>query len=60
MTNILVAVQRIAPVADVLVGGSQNLIASGVWAGVRFCIEVGQIMVPAGDSGGYRAKISDN
>ncbi|KAK3375657.1 hypothetical protein B0T24DRAFT_676581 [Lasiosphaeria ovina] len=40
LTNILVAVQRLAPIGDVLIGGSQNLVASGVWAAFRVCLEV--------------------
>jgi len=34
--------QQFAASGDVLIGGSQNLIASGVWASVRAMLEVGQ------------------
>lgn len=33
--------QQFAMSGDVLIGGSQNLIASGVWASVRAMLEVG-------------------
>ena len=36
----LQAVQQFASLGDVLVGGSQNLIACGVWTGVRFALMV--------------------
>lgn len=39
-TNILQAVQQFASIGDVLVGGSQNLIACGVWSVVRFSLLV--------------------
>ncbi|KAI1207980.1 uncharacterized protein F4807DRAFT_160965 [Annulohypoxylon truncatum] len=32
--------QSLASVGDVIIGGSQNLIASGVWFAVRICLEV--------------------
>lgn len=38
--NILQAVQRFASIGDVLIGGSQNLLACGVWACVRFTLMV--------------------
>ena len=41
LANILTAVQRIAPVGDVLIGSSQNIIAGSVWAAVRLGLEVG-------------------
>lgn len=40
-TNFLHSVQRYAALGDVVVGGSQNIIACGVWAAVRMTIEVG-------------------
>lgn len=39
-TNILQAVQQFAALGDVIVGGSQNLIACGVWSLVRFSLLV--------------------
>ncbi|RDW85731.1 hypothetical protein BP5796_04056 [Coleophoma crateriformis] len=38
MTNFLYAVQQFASIGDVMVGGSQNLIACGVWAVVRMLL----------------------
>ena len=38
--NMLQAVQRFASIGDVLIGGSQNVIACGVWTGVRFTLLV--------------------
>ena len=38
---ILERMRQFAPIGDVLVGGSQNLIACGVWAVVRLSLEVG-------------------
>ena len=40
-TNILHAVQKFASIGDVFIGGSQNLIAAGVWSVVRMSILVG-------------------
>jgi hypothetical protein len=40
MTNFLHAVQQFAAIGDVLVGGSQNLIACGVWSLVRMSLLV--------------------
>jgi len=39
-TNFLQAVQQFAALGDVVVGGSQNLIACGVWSSVRMSILV--------------------
>lgn len=39
-TKILDAVQRVMPLGDVMVGGSQNLIACGVWASLRLTLVV--------------------
>ncbi len=36
-------IQSLATAGDVLIGGSQNLIASGVWFAVRASIEVGRL-----------------
>lgn len=33
-------IQAFASIGDVIVGGSQNLIASGVWCAIRLCLEV--------------------
>lgn len=33
-------VQRFACIGDMLIGGSQHLIATGVWCAVRFCLMV--------------------
>jgi hypothetical protein len=40
MTNLLSAVQQFAALGDILIGGSQNLIASGVWTVVRVSLLV--------------------
>ncbi|KAK0748225.1 hypothetical protein B0T21DRAFT_18803 [Apiosordaria backusii] len=37
-TNILQSVQQFAALGDVIIGGSQNLIACGVWSLVRFSL----------------------
>lgn len=39
-TNILQAVQQFAALGDVIIGGSQNIIASGVWSLVRMTLLV--------------------
>lgn len=39
-TNMLQSVQQYAALGDVVVGGSQNLIACGVWAAVRMMLQV--------------------
>jgi hypothetical protein len=39
-TNIMQCVQKYAALGDVVVGGSQNIIACGVWALVRLTIQV--------------------
>jgi hypothetical protein len=41
LTNFLQAVQQFAALGDVIVGGSQNLIACGVWSLVRMSLLVG-------------------
>jgi hypothetical protein len=41
MTNFLQAVQQFAALGDLVVGGSQNLIACGVWSVVRLSLLVG-------------------
>ncbi|KAH7129961.1 hypothetical protein B0J13DRAFT_598305 [Dactylonectria estremocensis] len=38
MTNMLQAIQQFAALGDVVIGGSQNLIACGVWAVVRMTV----------------------
>ena len=40
-TNFLQAVQQFAALGDVVVGGSQNIIACGVWSLVRMSLLVG-------------------
>jgi hypothetical protein len=40
MTNFLFAVQQFASIGDVMIGGSQNLIACGVWSLVRMLLLV--------------------
>ncbi len=40
LTNFLQAVQQFATVGDIVVGGSQNLIASSVWSLVRMSLLV--------------------
>lgn len=40
MTNFLYGVQQFAAIGDVLIGGSQNLIACGVWSLVRLSLLV--------------------
>lgn len=40
MTNFLQAVQQYAALGDVIVGGSQNILACGVWALVRMSLLV--------------------
>jgi ankyrin repeat domain-containing protein 50 len=41
LTNFLQAVQQFAALGDIIVGGSQNLIACGVWSLVRMSLLVG-------------------
>jgi len=40
MTNFLHAVQQFAAIGDIMIGGSQNLIACGVWSLVRMLLLV--------------------
>ena len=40
MTNFLYGVQQFAAIGDVMIGGSQNLIACGVWSLVRLSLLV--------------------
>ncbi|KXH50938.1 hypothetical protein CSAL01_04803 [Colletotrichum salicis] len=40
LTNLLQAVQQFAALGDVVVGGSQNLVACGVWAAVRMTLHM--------------------
>lgn len=40
MTNFLYSVQQFAAIGDVMIGGSQNLIACGVWSLVRMTLLV--------------------
>lgn len=39
-TNVLQSIQQFAALGDIIVGGSQNLIACGVWTLVRFTLIV--------------------
>jgi hypothetical protein len=41
LTNFLQAVQQFAGLGDIIVGGSQNIIACGVWSLVRMSLLVG-------------------
>jgi ankyrin repeat domain-containing protein 50 len=41
LVNVLQAVQQFAALGDVIVGGSQNIIACGVWSLVRMTLLVG-------------------
>lgn len=45
-TNFLQAVQQFAALGDVIVGGSQNIIACGVWSLVRISLLVGVPQLP--------------
>lgn len=40
LTNILQAVQQFAALGDTVVGGSQNIVACGVWSAVRMMLHV--------------------
>ena len=40
LTNVLQAVQQFAALGDIVVGGSQNIIACGVWSLVRMALLV--------------------
>lgn len=40
LTNILHAIQQFASIGDVMIGGSQNLIACGVWSVARITLLV--------------------
>ncbi|KAJ4016209.1 hypothetical protein NW752_003332 [Fusarium irregulare] len=46
LVAILERMRQFAPIGDVLVGGSQNLIACGVWAVIRLSLEVGVFFKP--------------
>lgn len=46
LVAILERMRQFAPIGDVMVGGSQNLIACGVWAVVRLSLEVGMAESP--------------
>ena len=47
LTNFLQAVQQFAALGDVIIGGSQNLIACGVWSLVRMSMLVGNRLLAA-------------
>ncbi|KAH7368617.1 hypothetical protein B0T11DRAFT_277381 [Plectosphaerella cucumerina] len=40
LMKVLTACQRFAAIGDVLIGGSQNLIACGVWSAVRLSLQI--------------------
>jgi ankyrin repeat domain-containing protein 50 len=40
LTNVLQAVQQFAALGDIIVGGSQNMIACGVWSLIRLTLLV--------------------
>ena len=44
LTNLLQAVQQFASLGDIIIGGSQNLIACGVWSLVRMTLLVSNII----------------
>jgi hypothetical protein len=45
MINVLQSVQQFAALGDIIIGGSQNLIACGVWTLVRTSLLVSSIMI---------------
>jgi hypothetical protein len=45
LTNVLQAVQQFAALGDIIVGGSQNMIACGVWSLVRLTLLVSAVNV---------------
>lgn len=45
-TNVLQCVQRYAALGDVVVGGSQNILACGIWSVVRITIQVSVFFPP--------------
>jgi len=49
LTNVLQAVQQFAALGDIIIGGSQNLVACGVWALVRMTLLV--CLAPCSDFG---------
>ncbi|PMD45835.1 hypothetical protein L207DRAFT_453033 [Hyaloscypha variabilis F] len=52
LTNVLQAVQQFASIGDIIIGGSQNLIACGVWSLVRMTL------LTISQSGSYLEKLS--
>lgn len=40
LATFLSRIQSLASIGDVILGGSQNLIASGVWCAIRMCLDV--------------------
>lgn len=46
LTNLLQAVQQFASLGDIIIGGSQNLIACGVWSLVRMSLLVSNQLFP--------------
>jgi ankyrin repeat domain-containing protein 50 len=44
LTNFLQAVQQFAALGDIVVGGSQNIVACGVWALMRMSLLVGLLI----------------
>ena len=41
LTNVLQAIQQFAALGDIVIGGSQNIIACGVWSLMRITLLVG-------------------
>jgi hypothetical protein len=46
LTNFLQGVQMYASIADVMVGGSQNLVVCGIWSLVRLSLLVSLLEIP--------------
>lgn len=46
LTNVLQAIQRFAALGDIIIGGSQNLVACGVWTIVRMSLLVSLLFLP--------------
>ena len=46
LTNFLQSVQQFAALGDIILGGSQNILACGVWSLVRMSLLVGISLLP--------------
>jgi ankyrin repeat domain-containing protein 50 len=53
LMKVLTACQRFAAIGDVLIGGSQNLIACGVWSAVRLSLQVSTIKMLSSRNGSH-------